>query len=105
MNVQIIAEGVKLATSIVVGKGIKNVVYKNLGWTVGEYVKPLDKAVTAIGVYAIGAGVTHAVCGMIDDGIDRAADVIIKIQDKIEEAEANAETEDVEEADMDEEEY
>lgn len=107
MNVQMISEGVKLAAGIVVGKGIKNVVYKQLGWTIGEYQKPIEKAVTAIGVYAIGAGVTHSICGMIDETIDKMADGIIAIQDKLEEAkkEAGKETEDLDDIfDEDEEE-
>lgn len=86
MDINMTVEGIKMIGGIVIGKGIKNVVYKSLGWTVGEFAKPLDRAVTAIGVYAIGYGASKAICNMVDDALDNIAETVIKIQDKIEEA-------------------
>lgn len=104
-NIQIGAEVVKMGAGLVVGHGVKNVVYKSLGWTVGEFVKPRDKMVTAIGVWAIGALVTNAAYDMIGKTVDSATDVIADVIVKIEEIKAGTDAqEDVVEVSDEEEE-
>lgn len=85
MDIKVLASGIKLVGGVVVGQGIKNVVNQSLGWTVGKYTKPIDKVVTAIGVYAIGQMVTSSACRMMDEALDKAADLVIAAQDKLEE--------------------
>lgn len=94
MDISTVVGCVKFVGGLVVGRGINNVVSKSLGWTVGCYDRPLEKVITAIGVYAIGQGVSKMVCDQMDQALDKIADGVIELQDKLQQAKEAAEDED-----------
>lgn len=85
MSIELATLGIELVGGELIGRGIQNVMETALGWTVNAYTNPVDRALTKIGVFAIGRGAAKMVCDMWDEALDVTSDGIVKVMDKMDE--------------------